>query len=249
MEKKETVEGVVESPKKVAKGKKGIDTPKTVNVLKGEGNLGPTTSGGHPKKNYEMVLEGKESKTIKPTEAPKPKRFENHNLAFAYFLKIINANCLWDENVSRGWAGSIHRITPYRSQRRWLITIAQETLSRGRWIELMEGEYELVTEGTIIPDNDALKIRVTFKDSELKEIISWELIDYHVRMVMEKNSFLSRNLRNYVMEIFAWVDNFVAKEGEEVTMTLEDIEKVESAEDTMKKAMETVQQQETETKE
>lgn len=223
MEEKEIIEGVVESPKKVAKGKakgkKSIDTPKG------------------------------EVKTVSPTEQPKPKRFESHNIAFAYFLKIINASCLWDKTVTRGWAGSIHRITPYRSQRRWLITIAEETLKRAKWLELMDGEYELVTEGTIIPDEDAIKRRVTFTDEELQELISWELIDYHVRMVMEKRSFLSRNLRNYVMEIFAWVDNFVVKEGEEVTMTLEDIEKIESTEDILKKAMGTVNKQEEESKE
>ena len=180
----------------------------------------------------------------KQTIAPKPKRFENHTLAFMYFLKMINYDLLWDKKVPRNNVLSLHRNYNYRSQRRWLLDIAQSTLTRAKWVELMEGEYDLVTDESTIPDNTNTVCRIDFTDEEYQEVISWELIDFHVREIIAKKSFLSRNKRDFIMEVFAWIDNFVAKEGEEVTMGLDDINNIKSTEDILKKSFETIKDKE-----
>lgn len=197
-----------------------------------------TFSNNHPLKNHKIDLEAKQ------TIAPKPKRFENHTLAFMYFLKMINYDLLWDKKVPRNNVLSLHRNYNYRSQRRWLLDIAQSTLTRAKWVELMEGEYDLVTDESTIPDNTNTVCRIDFTDEEYQEVISWELIDFHVREIIAKKSFLSRNKRDFIMEVFAWIDNFVAKEGEEVTMGLDDINNIKSTEDILKKASETIKDKE-----
>ena len=230
MEKEEVKKTKRQTSKKVATV--GVGPVVAPHVMQEE-----TPSLGVPLKNYKIDPEAKQ------TVAPKPKRFENHTLAFTYFLKMINYDLLWDKQIPRNNVLSLHRNYTYRSQRKWLLDIAQFTLTRARWVE-MEGIYDLVTDETVLPDNTNTVCRIDFTDEEYQEVISWELVDFHVRQILAKKSFLSRNKRDFLLEVFSWVDNFVAKEGEEVTMGVDDITNIQSTEDILKRAFEIIKDKE-----
>lgn len=123
------------------------------------------------------------------------KRFANHDLAFFYFLSKINP---------------LGQVNPFNKQYQLLKQIAIETLSRMKWIGITP-----VEENGIIRNN--------FSDQEIKDIITWKLIDYHVRGVISKQSYLSKTKRQFILDIFEWVDHFVAKGDEEITMTIDNL--------------------------
>lgn len=238
MEEKEAKKTKRQTSKKVATvGVGPVVTPHIIQVETPEEGV-YTFSNNYPLKNHKIDPEAKQ------TIAPKPKRFENHTLVFMYFLKMINYDLLWDKKIPRNNVLSLHRNYTYRSQRRWLLDIAQSTLTRARWVELMEGEYDLVTDETVLPDNTNTVCRIDFTDEEYQEVISWELVDFHVRQILAKKSFLSRNKRDFLLGVFSWVDNFVAKEGEEVTMGVDDITNIQSTEDILKRAFEIIKDKE-----
>jgi hypothetical protein len=51
--------------------------------------------------------------------------------------------------------------------------------------------------------------------------IDWSVIDYHIRLINEKKSTLSRSQREFVVFVFNWVDHYVTKDGK-ITALMED---------------------------
>lgn len=50
----------------------------------------------------------------------------------------------------------------------------------------------------------------------------WDVIIHELNLITDKKSTLSRNKRDFIDEVYNWVDHFVAKEGEPVTAGEED---------------------------
>ena len=138
-------------------------------------------------------------------EVKKPKRFANHDLAFAYFLKFIYMESIFNDKQK-------HFALPSKKQRVWMLGIAHDTLYNCFW-KKVDDKFERVES----KEEDSFR-RTTFSNEEYKNIISWDLIDYHMREVVAKTSYLTVSKRDFILEVFNWVDHFVAKEGEEVTV-------------------------------
>ena len=65
-----------------------------------------------------------------------------------------------------------------------------------------------------------------FQDASMEDLEhpTWDVIDSELRFIVEGTSSLSSHKRKFLMDgVLPWVDNFVAKEGEEITMTEEDL--------------------------
>lgn len=160
-------------------------------------------------KKEESIIDSKEEPKVK--ELPKIKRFATYEESFAYFLVMIQYKLLFIKDGI-----SLHKMLPGRRQRIILHDIVEETLKRQNWY------WDSSDESTGEVEQHKV-IRASFTKDEIRDNTNWELIDYNIRLVLNKTSFQSRNKRDFLMELFLWVDNFVAKEGEEVTMTLEDL--------------------------
>lgn len=65
-------------------------------------------------------------------------------------------------------------------------------------------------------------LREIFEEKQLEP--NWMSIYEECMLITEKKSKLSRTKRDFLDELFIWVDHFVAGDGEEVTMTAKDLE-------------------------
>lgn len=163
---------------------------------------------------------------------PKIKRFATHSEAFTYYLVLLNINTY----IGDGGSPSNSRAVPGHKERATLIEILEESLSRLKWIEVSKNKYEVVEEGMVLPADKPIIFRTKFTNAEFRESLTWDFIHYLVILDINNKSFLSNNKKTFIGRIFQWVSNFVAKEGEEVNMTLEDVSKITSPEEVKERA-------------
>lgn len=92
---------------------------------------------------------------------------------------------------------------------------------------LVKSQYRIYKKGIMSAFKMPAKLRWIDEmcGSEAKDAMpSWSTMDAHIRQIAAKTSNLSRAKRDLVLEILATVEHFVAKDGEEITMTRADIE-------------------------
>lgn len=139
-----------------------------------------------------------------PLTPPKPKRFATYGESFIFFLKSIK---YYNKRSNSTLAASK------------LKKIILEFLESVPWVK--EGDsYRMAT------DKDTNTFRkFKFTDKDIEDHTTWENIDFLIRMMLEKKSGLSRSERDYLLNIFEYVNHFTAEEGEEVTQQNEHVPK------------------------
>lgn len=177
-----------------------------------------------PIKEDNIVETPKDSPLVQPSSAPKPKRFATYEEAFGYFLHMINYHYILEDTSSGAY--SLHRTTEGRAQRRWLKDIVLNYLTSFSWMSTQDEEGNNI----LVPATEEgihSEIYSRHKDyfsiEEIANYTKWEVVDNELRLIAQKKSVLSRSLRDFCIKIFEWVDHFVAKEEEEITMSLNDI--------------------------
>lgn len=120
-------------------------------------------------------------------EKPKIKRFKTYNDAFKYYLEVTNFEemAINTTFIKDTSVGRNH----YLKQNRWLFTLLQ-TLYFNKYKKRFSANEELLP------------------------FLNWETIDAEIRKVLTKTSKLSSQLREYLIDLFYWVDHFVYKEEE-----------------------------------
>lgn len=60
-------------------------------------------------------------------------------------------------------------------------------------------------------------------NEDIEAHTNWKTIDFNIRLIIEKKSTLSKSYRDFVMELFEWVDHFVDPKAKGSTELLNDV--------------------------